>query len=336
MVIRCKLLFGAESGIKTASTRLTFRDVLGAWKVRWGIDRMNYKVDPGLYAVGSPSAASPVLVSANYKLTFDSLRKELSRLDCWLLILDTKGVNVWCAAGKGTFGSDELVRRVEATRLPEVVSHRELILPQLSAAGVSAHEISKRTGFSVVYGPVRARDIETFLASGRRATEAMRAVEFTALDRLVLTPVEVAAAAKKFLQFVGVLFLINLFAARPFGFADVAACAGAVAVGTVVVPVLLPVIPGRSFAWKGWLLGLIWTLGAAWRYGWFAAGRELLGAGYVLALPAVSAYLALNFTGSSTYTSFSSASREMRAAVPLIALSAFAGAALVLVKSILG
>jgi len=30
----------------------------------------------------------------------------------WILILDTKGVNVWCAAGKGTFGTEELVFRI--------------------------------------------------------------------------------------------------------------------------------------------------------------------------------------------------------------------------------
>ena len=80
-------------------TRLSGRDILGAWKVRWGIGRMNYKVEPGLYKVNEADCNSPVLVSANYKLTFDTLRKNLSGLDCWLLILDTRGVNVWCAAG---------------------------------------------------------------------------------------------------------------------------------------------------------------------------------------------------------------------------------------------
>ena len=85
---------------------------------------MSYKISPGLYAVGNPDHTSPVLVSANYKLTFDKMRKELSELDCWLLILDTKGINVWCAAGKGTFGTNELVRRISKTRLSKIVSHK--------------------------------------------------------------------------------------------------------------------------------------------------------------------------------------------------------------------
>ena len=80
------------------STRLTSGDIVGGWRVRWGINRMGYRINPGLYAVGKPDASSPVLVTANYKLTFDSLRKHLQNLNAWILVLDTKGVNVWCAA----------------------------------------------------------------------------------------------------------------------------------------------------------------------------------------------------------------------------------------------
>ena len=81
------------------STRLTWRDVLGGWRVRWGIGRMRYMISPGLYRVGEPDRQSPVLVTANYKLTIDAVRCELAGLNMWLLVLDTKGVNVWCAAG---------------------------------------------------------------------------------------------------------------------------------------------------------------------------------------------------------------------------------------------
>ena len=85
--------------------------------------------------MGSPSPDSPVLVSANYKLSFDVLRRSLAGIDAWILVLDTKGINVWCAAGKGTFGTEELLRRIAAVRLGEVVSHRRLVLPQLGAPG---------------------------------------------------------------------------------------------------------------------------------------------------------------------------------------------------------
>jgi len=107
------------------------KDLAGRWKARWGIGRMNYTIEPGLYAVGNPESSSPVFISANYKMSFDYLRKDLNSVDGWILVLDTKGINVWCAAGKGTFGTDELVNRIAIVRLGDIVRHRELIVPQL-------------------------------------------------------------------------------------------------------------------------------------------------------------------------------------------------------------
>jgi len=325
-----------ELPLQAVSTSLSFKDILGTWKVRWGIGRMDYKVEPGIYAVGRPNKNSSVLVSANYKLTFNILRKNLAGLDCWLLILDTKGVNVWCAAGKGTFGTDELVNRIEAVGLSEIVKHRKLILPQLGAPGVSSYEVTQRTGFSVVFGPVRANDIKEFISSGYKATKEMRTVQFTMWDRLVLTPVELKIIAKPSLLLFGVLFLINLFAARPFGMEDFLAYVAAVLTGTVLTPTLLPFIPGKAFAFKGWLLSAIGTAWIAWLYGWFTPPLLLLGIGYMLALPALSAFLAMNFTGASTYTSFSGVIKEMKFAVPMIVLSLVAGVALILTKTFVG
>jgi hypothetical protein len=316
-----------------ASTALSFGDYLGACNARWGIGRMNYAVEPGLYTMGKPDENSPVLVSANYKLTFDTLRKNLSGLDCWLLILDTKGVNVWCAAGKGTFGTEELINRIEETGISETVAHRRLIVPQLGASGVNSNEVARRSGFSLVFGPVRASDIKRFIVDGFKATREMRKVKFTLWDRLVLTPVELVAAAKTSLPVLGVLFIVNLFAARQFGVYDFAACAGAVLTGTVFTPLLLPIIPGKAFSWKGWLLGLIWSIFALWLFGWFSPGFRLLAVGYLLLLPSVSAYLAMNFTGSSTYTSPSGVLREMKIALPFIIGSSAVGAVLLLIAS---
>ena len=320
----------------TVSTVLTVRDVLGAWKVRWGIGRDNYKVDPGLYEVGHPDSNSPVLVSANYKLTFDTLRKNLTGLNCWLLILDTKGINVWCAAGKGTFGTDELINRIEETGLSGVVEHRKLLVPQLGATGVSGYEVTKHTGFYVIFGPVRARDIKDFISADYKATKKMRTVQFTFWDRLVLAPMELVEAAKISLIVFGVLFLINLFAARPFGFQDFIAYSTAVLAGTVFTPALLPLIPGRAFAFKGWLLGGISMALIAYAFGWFTPPFLLLGIGYMLTLPAHSAFLAMNFTGASTYTSFSGVIKEMKIAVPLILISFLAGVVMVLIKTFIG
>jgi CO dehydrogenase/acetyl-CoA synthase gamma subunit (corrinoid Fe-S protein) len=141
--------------VPLVSTGLNSIDFLGAVMVRWGIKRDNYRVNPGLYAIGSPGPESNVFVTANYKLTFDNLRKNLSGMDGWILVLDTKGVNVWCAAGKGTFGTKELVSRIRLVSLEKIVNHKRLILPQMGATGVAAHKVKEETGFNVHYGPVR-------------------------------------------------------------------------------------------------------------------------------------------------------------------------------------
>lgn len=93
------------------------------------------------------------------------------------MILDTKGINVWCAAGKGTFGTDEIINRIKKTKLSEIVSHKKLILPQPGAPGVSAHEVTKQTGFTVTYGTVRACDIKAFFEADCKATDEMRKVK---------------------------------------------------------------------------------------------------------------------------------------------------------------
>ncbi|MBR0596684.1 mercury methylation corrinoid protein HgcA [Sinanaerobacter chloroacetimidivorans] len=327
----------SESTAVEVSTSLTMQDVFGAWKVRWGINRMNYKIDSGLYYVGRPNSDSPVLVTANYKLSFDALRKELSGISAWILVLDTKGVNVWCAAGKGTFGTEELVKRLEITGISKVVSHRTLILPQLGAVGVSAHEVMKRSGFKVVYGPVRAEDIPKFLKNGMKADQEMRTVNFNLADRAVLTPVEIVGAVKPSLILFGMMFLLNQIGISRFTGTDLYAYFGAVIVGCVLTPILLPWIPGRAFSLKGWFLGLIWSAGIiTLNHGFTSMEYGMLTAiSYLLVLPSVSAFYAMNFTGCSTFTSFSGVIREMKISIPLITISIGLGVILLITGSLL-
>jgi len=95
--------------VEQVSTIMTNKDLFSTIKVRLSIGRMNYIVTPGLYAVGKPDENSDVYVSCNFKLSFDHLRCALHNINAWILVLDTKGINVWCAAGKGTFGTKGLV-----------------------------------------------------------------------------------------------------------------------------------------------------------------------------------------------------------------------------------
>ena len=322
--------------VPLVSTRLKAADTWGSVKARWTFGRMDYSIHPGLYGVGQPDSQSPVLVTANYKLTFDSLRRELGGLDAWILVLDTRGINVWCAAGKGTFGTRELIRQVRAARLDQWLTHRELILPQLGATGVSAHEVAHETGFRVKYGPVRASDLPAYLSSGNKATPAMRQVRFNFVDRLVLTPAEFIFTFKPAAIILGVMFILNIIGIGDYGLHDLVALAGAIITGCILTPLLLPVLPGRSFAAKGALTGLLWAIALAVLFGWPVAplvtwARALA---YLLILPAVSGYLALNFTGSTTFTSPSGVKREMELSLLPMLIAVAAGVLLLLAGNI--
>jgi hypothetical protein len=297
--------------IPVVSTVLRGADIAGGWRVRWDIGRSSFTVPPGLYAVGAPGPASPVLVTANYKLTFDRLRARLGGIDAWILVLDTRGVNVWCAAGKGTFGTRELVDRIIRVRLGEVVSHSTLILPQLSASGVSAPEVKKIAKYSVIFGPVRARDIPTFLARGLKKDDGMRKVEFRLPDRMAVAPVELVHSWPFLLAAIVVAGLFALpagtgYFARLFRF--LMPYAGAVAAGTLVFPALLPYLPFRAFSLKGAVLGAVWSAASALLTGASPAGAAAI----ALIVTSIVSYLAMNFTGSSTYTCQTGAELEVK------------------------
>jgi acetyl-CoA decarbonylase/synthase complex subunit gamma len=321
--------------VPQVSSVLQGRDRWGSYRVRWGIRRMQYTVEPGLYALGLPDPSAPVLVTANYKMTFDRLREALPGRNAWVLVLDTKGVNVWCAAGKGTFGTEELVVRIRTSGLDQVVNHYDLILPQLGAPGVAAHLVKKLSGFKVIYGPIRAIDLPAFLDGGLQATPGMRRKTFPFKERAVLVPIELVAASKVAVWVLPVVFILGgLKGAEGFwtnalshGLFAVIALLLAILVGGVFTPLLLPFLPARAFALKGFFLSLpaVIIFLYLWEMGGPARVRPLEKWAWVLLIPAVSAYLAMNFTGASTYTSLSGVKKEMRWAVPCEIAGAAAG-----------
>jgi hypothetical protein len=294
--------------IRSITSHLTWANHWDHLLARWGVNRGEHRVTPGLYAIGNPTPDSLVFVTANYTLSFDALRVALTDLDGFILVLDTQGINVWCAAGKGTFGTDELVRKIETTQLGEIVRHRTLILPQLGAPGIAAHEVRKRSGFKVEYGPARAADLSEYLKTHQATTE-MRRVRFALRDRLVLIPVDL------------VHVLLPLLIAILLGSKSLIS---AILAGVVLFPVLLPWIPTQNFSTKGFILGLLvalpFTITALFRnpdsVWWLKVGWVLVN---LLLIPSITAFIALNFTGSTTFTSRSGVRREIFAYIPVMA-----------------
>jgi hypothetical protein len=313
--------------------RLTSADRWDHFLARWGVDRAGHRVEPGLYALGDPGRDAPVFVTANYTLSFDALRTAVSGFDCFVLVLDTKGINVWCAAGKGTFGTDELVRRIGLTRLGDVVEGRTVIVPQLGATGVSAQEVERRSGFAVEYGPVRAADIPDYLVT-HQGTPEMRRVRFGVSDRLLLVPVELVHVIVPMLASAVALYFAG-------GWAAAWSAIAAFSAGTVLFPILLPWIPTPDFTTKGLILGAVVaapfaiarTVGSAGASWWWGPGWGLV---HLLGMAPVTAFLALLFTGSTTFTSKSGVAREIRRYTRVLAFAFGAGIVLSVALAVAG
>jgi hypothetical protein len=309
--------------VPSVKTQLERTDFLGTISARLGIERDQYEIAPGLYCVGNPGQDSPVLVTANYKLSFDTLRRELTSLDAWILVIDTRGINVWCAAGKGLFCTREVVRCINRSMLKKVVQHNQLILPQLAATGVSAHRVKKESGFSVLWGPVRAKDIQLFIAKGNKLDKSMRRVTFSMGERIVLIPVELSHLPKPTMWLLPAIFLLSGIGTNFFSFSDafsrglmvLTAYAAGILGGAVAAPVLLPWIPVRAFALKGMLTGIAAGIAVAAIFYSGIIWAEALA--LLLITMVISSYLAMNFTGSTPFTSPSGVEKEMRKAIPL-------------------
>ena len=191
---------------------------------------------------------------------------------------------------------------------------KNIIVPQLGAPGISAHEVHRQSGFRIEYGPVRAEDLPEYLRIGK-ATPEMRRVQFPMSERLILTPIELVHIALPAIIVAVVLWLIA-------GMVAALAAIVAVLAGTVLFPILLPFIPTRDFSTKGLLLGILIAIPFAFAFvsspglsGWAAiAGAVTL----FMIMPAVTAYLALNFTGSTTFTSRTGVKKEIFRYVPIM------------------
>jgi hypothetical protein len=310
-----------ESIIRT-DHQIRLNDILDHLQARWGIHRMKHKVEPGLYKLGKPGPESPVFVTANYTLSFDALRSSLKDIDGYILVLNTFGINVWCAAGKGTFGTEELIRKIDETNLVEIINHRNLILPQLGAPGVSAHKVKERSGFHIKYGPVRAGDIPEYMSTKKVSAEARR-VNFTLGDRLTLVPVELVQVILPMIILTVVLFFT-------VGLIPALALLGSVIAGSALFPAMLPWLPTKNFSTKGFILGGIVASGFGLAHMLGNLHQPLVyilvsTLAYVITLPPVTAFLSLNFTGATTFTSRSGVRKEINTYFPVMVWMAAGG-----------
>jgi len=154
--------------------------LLGAHLFRW----IGFPVEPDLIKIGNPTKESPVLLTCNFNLTVKRVLKHLKNLDCYLLIAPSKGINVWCGACGDDFTTDSVISIIKTSDISDLVSHKTLILPQLSAPGIDPIIIKKKTGWNVKFGPVYAKDIPEYINNDFKKTLKQTKIRFPLYQRI--------------------------------------------------------------------------------------------------------------------------------------------------------
>ena len=152
------------------------------WLLTTAFRLLPWPTRAGLRRIGNPDLSSPVVLTANFALTVSRVREALRGLDVWLLVANSRGINVWCAAAGGHLTTHDAISSLKTSGIADNVSHRRVLLPQLAAVGVEADEVRRRTGWEVVWGPLDARHLPSFL-SGQDSPH-MRLAEFGAFQRI--------------------------------------------------------------------------------------------------------------------------------------------------------
>jgi len=147
-------------------------------------------VRSGLYRIGSPTPDSPLLLTCNFYMTFKQVVKALQGRHCWLLVEDTEGWNVWCAADARIFSAEKAAALMRAYDVNNLCNHKTIVVPRLG--GTIARRLSELTalrpglrraqssrsgqGWRVIKGPIEARDLPAFIEGGLVTTRPMRSL----------------------------------------------------------------------------------------------------------------------------------------------------------------
>jgi SAM-dependent methyltransferase len=296
--------------VPEVATTLGWRDYVANVACELSLYSTFFRVEPDLYRVGNPGPTSPLFVTANFVLTFNLVRRALRGMDAYVLVIDTRGINVWCAAGAGKFDAREVALSHRAFRVAEVPHRTPAVLPKLSATGVSRPELEDVYGVAAAYGPVYIRDVPAYVAAGYRKTPAMNRVDWGLAKRMEVTwffaLMNAAIAALPLAVF------HRLYS--PLAVAAVAAI-------SLLVGALFPWLPTRLYSIKG-LAAAALTAVPLLAYKWLGgAGAASLGKwGIFLAFAGI--LLGLEYSGNTSVSSPSQVREEFKPG--LVALGALA------------
>lgn len=284
----------------------------------------NVPIEPGLYQSGNPNEKSPIIVTANYLYTFIKVRQDLKGIDAWILVLDSRGINVWCAARGGEFGNEQLMEALRATDVKFKAKTPYLILPQLSAGGIQAPKLRMRTEacpYEVIFGPTYSRDLPKYITSvyPKPKPPEMRLIHFSMKDRALAALTHTTFLFRKIFasSLISILILgLILRFTSPLGY-NIFHIIWEIILGVITANLLLilgfPLVNfTRSFLKKGVVFGLVMTV----IFGIInALSREsiIYGLGSSIFYGWLGIFVTMSFSGYSTVTSV----REIRLEYPV-------------------
>jgi hypothetical protein len=198
-------------------------------------------VRPGVYRIGHPDRAAPVLLTSNFLASVEAVRTALTGQDAYLAIEDTHGWNVWCAGDAGLFDAEKAAALIELYDLDQLTEPHRMIVPRLG--GRIQRRLAALSGWDVVVGPIEARDLGEFLACGPSP-------HMHNLDRMYRVPERVRVGALTLVQllvFLLPLRLVDPSSRRPAWRFALAA--------SLLLPMAHDRLPGRTGVVKAAALG---------------------------------------------------------------------------------
>jgi len=147
-------------------------DLLGEALFPLVVERLNIFTDPqrplattpGIYEIGTPTDASPVLITTNFSLTYFIVSGEIegSKIPSYLLVMDTEGLSVMTAWAAGKFVADLMAQFIKKSGIEAKVKHHKLIIPGYSASESGGLE-EELPGWEIMVGPREGSHIPAFL-----------------------------------------------------------------------------------------------------------------------------------------------------------------------------
>jgi acetyl-CoA decarbonylase/synthase complex subunit gamma len=121
------------------------------------------QVKAGIYEIGKPTDASPLMFTTNFSLTFFTVQGDIekSKLPAYLMVLDTEGLSVMTAFAAGKLTAEMVEKMLNESGVKAKLGHKKIIIPGIVAR--MSGKLNELTSWEVVVGPRDSSGIPSFM-----------------------------------------------------------------------------------------------------------------------------------------------------------------------------